>query len=164
MHDGKSKVACQPGAAVRRGGLDGRQLDVDNGLKRWLMNARSSRFFIAGRIEEPVFVLDGVASEWLFVSKFWKKTNALLGTMFGQFEEDEAEPATLGRIARELDDEICELEGREDETISFVYRWTPHGEVDVLETPRATLISQLAAARDFLFSAAENGELVELSL
>ncbi|AJK46425.1 hypothetical protein BGL_1c19160 [Burkholderia plantarii] len=49
-------------------------------------------------------------------------------------------------------------------SISFVYRWTPHGEVHVLETPRATLIAQLAAARDFLFSAAENGEMLELSL
>ncbi|UXU89087.1 hypothetical protein [Burkholderia sp. S-53] len=128
------------------------------------MNARSSRFFIYGCIEEPVFVLDGIASEWLFVSKFWEKTNTLLGTMFDQFEEEVTGPATLSRIACELARQIFELEGWEDEVISFVYRWTPYGEVYVLETQRTTLISQLAAARDFLFMAAENGEILELSL
>ncbi|AOI87813.1 hypothetical protein NUV26_29660 [Burkholderia pseudomultivorans] len=128
------------------------------------MNARPSRFFIAGDIEAPVFVLDGIASEWLFVSKFWQRTNALLGTMFDQFEEEVAGPATLRKIADELACQICELEEREDEVISFVYRWTPHGEVYVLETPRATLVSHLAATRAFLSLAAENGEVLELSL
>jgi hypothetical protein len=128
------------------------------------MNARSSRFFIAGCIDEPVFVLDGVASEWLFVSKFWQRANTLLGTMFDQFEEEVAEPAILGQIACELAHQICELEDREDEIIRFVYRWTPQGEVYVLETRRATLISQLEAVRDFLFLAAKNDEALELSL
>ncbi|EKS9797883.1 MULTISPECIES: hypothetical protein [Burkholderia] len=108
--------------------------------------------------------MDGIASEWLFVSKFWQRTNALLGTMFDQFEEEAAESTTLGKVACELEREICGLEEREDEIISFVYRWTPRGEAYVLEIPREALILQLAAARDFLFLAAENGEILELSL
>lgn len=128
------------------------------------MNARSSRFFIPDRVTEPVFVLDGIASEWLFVSEFWTKTNALLGTMFDQFEEDQAGPATLSQIALGLERQICELRRREDEAIRFVYRHTPCGEAYALETRRDTLISQLVAARDFLSSAAEKGEIPELSL
>ncbi|MCT7295575.1 hypothetical protein N5I84_05320 [Ralstonia sp. CHL-2022] len=128
------------------------------------MSARNSSFFIAGQIEQPVFVLDGIASEWLFVSGFWKEANASLGTMFDQFEEDEADPATLRQIAHALDRQIRELEGRGDETISFVYRRTPHGEEPALVIQRGDLISQLAAARDFLFSAADKGEILELSL
>lgn len=84
--------------------------------------------------------------------------------MFDQFEEEVAEPAILGQIACELAHQICELVEREDETISFVYRWTPQGDVYVLETRRATLISQLEAVRDFLFLAAKNDEALELSL
>lgn len=119
---------------------------------------------IRGRIAEPVFILDRIASEWLFVSGFWKKTNALLGTMFDQFEEDEAGPATLSQIARVLECEIFELQGLEDESMRFAYRWTPCGEAYILEMRRVTLIAHLAAARDFLFSAAEKGEILELSL
>lgn len=84
--------------------------------------------------------------------------------MFDQFEEEVAEPATLSQIACELTHQICDLEERKDEIISFVYRWTPHGEVYVLETRRATLISQLETVRDFLFQAAKNDEALELSL
>lgn len=84
--------------------------------------------------------------------------------MFDQFEEEVAEPAILNQIACELAHQICELVERKDETISFVYRWTPQGDVYVLETRRATLISQLEAVRDFLFLAAKNNEALELSL
>ncbi len=84
--------------------------------------------------------------------------------MFDQFEEEVVEPAILSQIAYELAHQIRELEEREDETISFVYRWTPQGEVYVLETRRTTLISQLEAVRDFLFLAAKNDEALELSL
>ncbi|KVZ28743.1 hypothetical protein WL14_04835 [Burkholderia cepacia] len=84
--------------------------------------------------------------------------------MFDQFEEEVAESDTLAQIACELEREICGLEEQEDEIISFVYRWTPRGEEYVLETPREELILQLAAARDFLSLAAENGEILELSL
>lgn len=128
------------------------------------MSARSSRFFIAGNIEEPVFVLDGIASEWLFVSGFWYRVNSSLGTIYDQFEEDEAEPAALSQIACELAHQICELEGREEEMISFIYRWTPQGETYTLEMQRADLISKLVEMRDFFNSAAASGEILELSL
>ncbi|WP_192387873.1 hypothetical protein [Burkholderia cepacia] len=148
----------------RRNDLNRRQSNVSNGLIWWCMSARSSRFFIAGNIEEPVFVLDGIASEWLFVSGFWYRVNASLGTIYDQFEEDEAEPAALSQIACELAHQICELEGREEEMIRFIYRWTPQGETYTLEMQRADLISKLVEMRDFFNSAAASGEILELSL
>jgi hypothetical protein len=125
---------------------------------------QNSRFFIAERPAEPVLVLEGVTSEWLFASGFWKRINHLMGTMFDQFEGDEAEPATLNQIACEMDCHIRELEARSDETIRFVCGWSGTGEPHTIETPRANLISQLAVLRTFLASSSANGDTLELSL
>ncbi|MHA6833640.1 hypothetical protein [Ralstonia pseudosolanacearum] len=128
------------------------------------MTARCSYISIAGRDDAPIFTLAGTASEWLFASGFWRQTNALLGTMFDQFEEDEAVPAQLRQIAYELEQRICMLEAQSDEVVHFVYRWTPSGEACALEAKRADLVSQLTAMRNILASAAANGDTLMLSL
>jgi hypothetical protein len=125
---------------------------------------QSSRFFIAEGLVDPVFALEGITSEWLFASGFWKRINQLMGTVFDQFEEDEAEPVILNRIACEMEYHIRELEARPDETIRFVCGWSGTGEPHTIETPRVALISQLASLQCFLASTAADGFTLELSL
>jgi hypothetical protein len=76
-------------------------------LMRRLQN---SRFFISERLSEPVFILDGIASEWLFATGFWARINRSMGTMYDQYEEDEAAPAHIDQIAVQMCREIGELE------------------------------------------------------
>ncbi|MBB3262198.1 hypothetical protein F4827_007053 [Paraburkholderia bannensis] len=125
---------------------------------------RKSRFFISECPSEPVFVLDGIASEWLFASGFWTRINRLMGTMYDQYEEDEAAPANLDQIAAQMCCEIRELEAREEEMIRFRCGWFSTGEAHTLETPRATLVAQLVSLQSFLERMAASGTTLELSL
>lgn len=125
---------------------------------------QNSRFMVVECPAESVFVLAGEASEWLFASGFWKRVNHLMGTMFDQFEEDEVEPAALNQVACEMQRHIRELEARSDETLSFVCSWSGTGEPHSIETPRVTVISQLATLREFLVSSAARGDTLALSL
>ena len=125
---------------------------------------QASRFFIAGGSAEPVFMLDGAVSEWLFASGFWNRINYSLGTMFDQFEEDEAEPAVLVRIASELEIWVGSLESQGEEKVRFVCGWSPSGDAHTVEVQRTDLISQLVMLRSLLASAAANRNVLEFSL
>ena len=126
---------------------------------------QASRFYIAGgAVAEPVFILDGAVSEWLFASGFWKRINSSLGTMFDQFEEDEAEPTVLLQIASELEFCVRSLHSQSGDTVCFVCGWSPSGDVGTVEVQRKDLVSQLVMLRSLLASAAANREVLEFSL
>jgi hypothetical protein len=125
---------------------------------------RNSRFFISERLSEPVFVLEGIASEWLFALGFWTRIDRLMGTIYDQYEEGEAGPANLDQIAAHMRHEIRELEARDEEMIRFRCGWFSTSEAHTLETPRATLVSQLVSLQSFLERMAASGTTFELSL
>lgn len=126
---------------------------------------QASRFYIAcGAIPEPIFVLDGVASEWLFASGFWKRINSSLGTTFDQFEDDQAEPTILLQIASELESCVRSLHSQSGDTVCFVCGWSPSGDAHTVEVPRKDLVLQLGTLRSLLASAAANKEVLEFSL
>jgi hypothetical protein len=87
-----------------------------------------------------------------------------MGTMYDQYEEDEAAPANLDQIAAQMRCEIRELEARDEEMICFRCGWLSTGEALTLETARATLVSQLVSLQSFLERMATNGTTLELSL
>ena len=121
---------------------------------------QASRFYIAGgAISEPIFILDCAASEWLFASGFWKRINSSLGTMFDQFEEDEAEPPILLQIASELECCLRSLHSQSEDS-----GWSTNGDAHTVEVQRKDLVSQLAMLRSILASAAANKNVVESSL
>lgn len=126
---------------------------------------QASHFYSAGgAISEPIFILDGAASEWLFASGFWKRINSSLGTMFDQFEEDEAEPPILLQIASELECCLRSLHSRSEDTVCFVCGCSTNGDAHTVEVQRKDLVSQLAMLRSLLASAAANKNVVELNL
>lgn len=129
-----------------------------------MYHLQRSRIFVPERPSDPVFVLDGIASEWLFAVGFWNRINRSIGTIFDQYEEDEAAPAALYRIAEQLLCAIRELEACDEETIQFRCGWLGTGEPHILETPRTDLISQLVSLQSFLALAAASGITLELSL
>jgi hypothetical protein len=126
---------------------------------------QASRFYIAGGgIAEPILILDGAVSEWLFASGFWKRINSSLGTMFDQFEEDEAGPTILLQIAHELESCVRSIHSQSGDAVCFVCGWSPSGEAHTVEIQRKDLVSQLVTLRSLLASAATNREVLELSL
>ncbi|WP_321867849.1 hypothetical protein [Paraburkholderia tropica] len=70
----------------------------------------------------PEFEMSGVLSEWLFAVGFWRNFNAAHGTMFDQFEEDEADETVVRAITFALADQMQLLEGRPEEVLDFAYR------------------------------------------
>ncbi len=126
---------------------------------------QASSFYIAGgAVAEPVFILDGAVSEWLFASGFWKRINNSLGTMFDQFEEDEAVPTVLLQIASELESCVRSLYSQNEDTVCFVCGWSPGGDAHTVEVQRKDLVSQLVMLRSLLASAAANNDVLEFSL
>jgi len=125
---------------------------------------QASRFYIAGNSAEPVFILDGAVSEWLFASGFWNRINNSLGTMFGQFEENEAESTVLLQIASELESCVRALQSQCEDTVCFVCGWSPAGDAHTVKVQRTDLVSQLVMLRSLLASAAANRDVLEFSL
>lgn len=111
-----------------------------------------------------VFRLSGALSEWLFSSKFWANFNAKYGTMFDQYEEDEAPVPIINAIVEALDERIRVLQGQDEPSIEFVYRWTPEKTPITISVPRDLLISELIGFRNFLIRAAANSLCLCFSL
>lgn len=89
---------------------------------------QAPRCYIAGGdVAEPIFILDGAVSERLFASGFWKRINSSWGTMFDQFEDDEAAPTILLQIASELESCVRSLHSQSGDTVCFVCGWSPRG-------------------------------------
>ncbi|MBB6183952.1 hypothetical protein [Oleiagrimonas soli] len=108
--------------------------------------------------------LSGPLSEWLFSSKFWFDFNARHGTMFDQFEEDDADVPIVNAIVEALDVKVSFLQNLGVSDIEFVYRWTPEQGFLKISVPRESLLSELVRFRDFLVDAAAKNHCVTLSL
>jgi hypothetical protein len=142
---------------------------VDNWYFRhrdYLMHRlQPSRFYTAGGvIAEPIYILDGVVSEWLFASGIRERIHSLLGTMFDQFEEDEAESTVLLQIASEQESCIRSLHSQGGDTVCFICGWSPSRDAHTVEVQRNGLVSQVVMLRNLPASAAANREVLEFSL
>jgi len=108
--------------------------------------------------------LSGALSEWLFASKFWSDFNASHGTMFDQFEEDEAEVLVVRSVVEELERRVRALRELDEYDVEFVYRWTSEHKPLTTSVPRELLLSELATFRDFLAGAVANDCAVTFAL
>ncbi|WP_321853519.1 hypothetical protein [Burkholderia cenocepacia] len=108
--------------------------------------------------------LSGPLSEWLFSSKFWSNINAKHGTMFDQYEEDEADVSVVSEVVEALDERIRALQEQDVRYIEFVYRWTAEHKPLSVSVPRDLLMSELEALRDFLGTAVVQNRCVTFSL
>ncbi|SMF26600.1 hypothetical protein SAMN06295900_104427 [Trinickia caryophylli] len=97
--------------------------------------------------------LSGPLSEWLFASKFWSDLNAKQGTMFDQFEEDEADVPIIRVVVEELERRVRALRELGEHDVEFVYRWTAEHKPLTTSVPRESLLSEVVMLRDFLADA-----------
>lgn len=107
-----------------------------------------------------VLRLSGPFSEWLFSLRFWSDFNAKHGTMFDQFEEDEADIGIVNAVIESLDEKARALQSLDIDNVEFIYRWTSEREPIKAIVSRELLLSELMKFRDFLVVAvAENREV-----
>ncbi|MBR8330361.1 hypothetical protein KDW69_01725 [Burkholderia ambifaria] len=93
--------------------------------------------------------LSGLFSEWLFASKFWAQINAHCGTIFDQYEEDEAGEDVVAIISAELAKRIQDLSGTRGE-IEFVHGWDVNHTPLVARINAVDLVREIAEFREFL--------------
>ncbi|WP_321788084.1 MULTISPECIES: hypothetical protein [Paraburkholderia] len=96
----------------------------------------------------PMHRLSGELSEWLFASKFWANFNSKNGSIFGQFEEDEAGPDIARKISHELAEKLKELNDVED--VIFAYRKTQAGDKEYIQVTASQLIHEIKSLAEFL--------------
>ena len=108
--------------------------------------------------------LSGPLSEWLFSSKFWSDFNAKHGTIFDQFEEDEADVTVVNAVVETLDDRMSALRDLDTNNVEFVYRWTSEHMPLKASVSRELLLSELARFRDFLVDTVAKNRSVTFSL
>jgi hypothetical protein len=111
-----------------------------------------------------LFRLSGQLSEWLFSSKFWADFNARHGTMFDQYEEDEATVPVVNAVAEALDERIRALQSYGEPDVEFVYHWTSEHTPTTTSIPRELLLSELVRFRDFLIDAVVKNLCLSFSL
>lgn len=108
--------------------------------------------------------LSGLVSEWLFSSKFWSEVNAKCGTMFDQYEEDEADVSMVGAVIAALDKRIQSLRFLAVQDVEFISSWT-EGCVPVRScVSKDVVLSELLALRGFLMDATAKNSSVVFSL
>ncbi|MBR8037524.1 hypothetical protein KDW40_04045 [Burkholderia cenocepacia] len=107
--------------------------------------------------------LSGLFSEWLFASKFWAKINEICGTIFDQYEEDEASEGIVEIISTELSKKIKDLSGREGE-IEFLHGWDSNRTPLVARISVIDLVGEIVGFREFLDIALKHHVGVYLSL
>ena len=110
------------------------------------------------------FEMSGVLSEWLFAIGFWRKFNAAHGTMFDQFEEDDADETIVRAVGRALSDLISFLDASSDEVIEFAYRKLADGSSVTASVTRTNLTVELERLSHFLLQSAERHSTLTFSL
>ncbi|WP_159463106.1 hypothetical protein [Caballeronia ptereochthonis] len=105
--------------------------------------------------DSSVFELSGNLSEWLFSVGFWRSFNLRHGTMFDQFEEDEADTKTVSAVATAFANLIRSIEAKQPETIQFVYRHLSDGTTISATVEKAELLTEIRSMHDFLVHAVE---------
>ncbi|WP_413216016.1 hypothetical protein [Paraburkholderia kururiensis] len=108
--------------------------------------------------------LSGEFSEWLFATGFWRGVNAKCGTMFDQYEEDEATATMAQLIAASLGDKARELGSFGEGTVEFIRGWTAAGAPLKASVSKHGLLAELIQLQELLTGAAERGHRVRFSL
>ncbi|MNT81347.1 hypothetical protein D3C72_2209370 [compost metagenome] len=108
--------------------------------------------------------LSGLVSEWLFSSGFWKNINAIQGTIFDQYEEDEVDVSTLEVVINALEKHILGLRALRAQTVEFVSGWTQDRVAIRACVPKDLALSELIDLRRFLIKAVANKSKVIFSL
>ncbi|WP_313701071.1 hypothetical protein [Achromobacter sp.] len=108
--------------------------------------------------------LSGLVSEWLFSSGFWKNINAIQGTIFDQYEEDEADVSTLEVVINALEKHILGLRALRAQTVEFVSGWTQDRVAIRACVSKDLALSELIDLRRFLIKAVANKSKVIFSL
>jgi hypothetical protein len=101
------------------------------------------------------FEMPGVVSEWLFSTGFWARFNAQNGTIFDQFEEDEADVAVVTQVASALLAEVTSVETCKQQIVEFAFRRLPDGSAVTASITKENLLEELKSLHRFLQAAAE---------
>jgi hypothetical protein len=96
-------------------------------------------------------------SEWLFASGFWKKVKSELGTIFDQYEEDEAPPAILRSFLPFLQEEIERVRELDECLIESDRGWDAESGSLKAQVGRAELLAELARLHELVDSACDQG-------
>ncbi|MEN4922756.1 hypothetical protein ABE485_29070 [Achromobacter spanius] len=110
------------------------------------------------------FHLSSPVSEWLFSSKFWSDVNSKQGTMFDQYEEDEADVPMVSAVIDALDQRVRGLRELNVRDLEFIYRWTEERIPVRSWISKDVLLCELGSLRDFLANAATENCGVVFSL
>jgi hypothetical protein len=103
-----------------------------------------------GSLNSPAFEMSGVLSEWLFSIGFWREFNSEHGTMFDQFEEDEASTIVVRDIVSALAGLIASIERGERHVTGFTYRRLPDGTAITANATKESLLEELKSLCQFL--------------
>jgi hypothetical protein len=103
----------------------------------------------------PEFEMSGVLSEWLFSIDFWRKFNSENGTMFDQFEEDEADSSVVRGLASALTKLMASVEASERDVLEFAFRRLPDGTAITANATKESLLGELKSLTKFLDASAE---------
>lgn len=92
---------------------------------------------------ESRYLASAGLSEWLFAEKFWEKINISCGTLFDQFEDDEASTQTCVEIAKQLSIIISLLNDLDVNKISFSIGQNEKHEDLLVELTKIDLVAEL---------------------
>jgi hypothetical protein len=110
------------------------------------------------------FRLSGLLSEWLFATRFWVEINEKCGTMFDQYEDDEAATSIVEVIAEKLKEKALSLQLSDASVIVFTYGWKSSREPLLASVKRSQLLSELTLLHDFLSNAVTENRCLLFSL
>ena len=88
--------------------------------------------------------LTGEASEWLFSTGFWNDVNDANGTIFDQYEEDDANVAVLISIVDILSRLIVSVSNSINEEFNFTYGFDKNKKRLYLKVKKSDILVELA--------------------
>jgi filamentous hemagglutinin len=158
----KTQFGVTANAAGSRGNSDGK--DVSNVMTQ--VRAGGPVKLESGRDTDLIgaAVSGKRVSEWLFSLRFWSDFNAKHGTMFDQFEEDEADLVIVKAVIESLDEKARALQSLDIDNVEFIYRWTSEYEPIKARVSRDLLLSEITKFREFLLVAVSENRDVIFSL
>ena len=110
------------------------------------------------------FALSPETSEWLFASSFWQRANAELGTVFDQYEEEEACPTVLCSFLPLLEKVVAEVRSLDRSRIEFVRGWDAKGAALKAHVARSALLAELMRLQEFVSTACAQGKTLVFEL
>ncbi|WP_395069518.1 hypothetical protein [Paraburkholderia silvatlantica] len=110
------------------------------------------------------FKMSGFLSEWLFSIGFWRAFNSEHGTMFDQFEEDEAETTVVQDVASAVAELVDSIGHSEEDVVEFAFRRLPDGTAITANTTKEDLLKELKSLHQFLEASVERKSTLLFSL